>query len=168
MDVERFLHVRPPYLHLLVAMPSTACNLMWSWQRTDAKRVVVRALRGHKMRKTAGLFDECAAALQFPYYFGENWDALDECLGDLEWLEADAYVIVITTAQHVLDCEPPEELQLFLNLLENTAREWADPNGRDSKHAPKPFHVVLQCSEEDAPAVRARLKAAGTSADLLK
>jgi hypothetical protein len=141
---------------------------MWSWQRTEGKRVAVRALRGNKMSTTPRLFDECAAALQFPYYFGENWDAFDECLGDLEWLEADAYVIVITAAQHVLDSDSPAELQLFLNLLETTGRDWADPRARDSKRPPKPFHVVLQCSEEDAPAVKARLKAAGTSANLLK
>jgi hypothetical protein len=168
MDVERFLHAKAPHLHLLVATLSAAYDLMWSWQRTDGKRVVVRALRGHKMRTTARLFDECAAALQFPDYFGENWDALDECLADLEWLEGDAYIIVITTAQHLLDGEQPEKLKLFLELLEDTAREWGDPKERDPKRPPKPFHVVLQCSEEDAPTVRARLKTVGTSANLLK
>jgi hypothetical protein len=168
MDVERFLKTKAPHLHLLVATPSATWDLLWSWQRTAGQRVVVRALRGNKMRTTARLFDECAAALQFPYYFGENWDALSECLSDLEWLEADAYIIVITTVQHLLDGEPPEKLQLFLELLEEIAREWGDPKERDSKRPPKPFHVVLQYSEEDAPAVGARLKAAGISANLLK
>jgi hypothetical protein len=167
MDVERFLHAKAPHLHLLVATPSTASDLMWSWQQTEGKRVAVRALRGNKMATAARLFDEFAAALQFPYYFGENWDAFDECLRDLEWLEADAYVIVITHAQQVLDCEPPEELQLFFKLLEATAREWGDPKEHDSKGPPKPFHVVLQCTEEEVPAVKARLKAAGARADLL-
>ncbi|MFD7158495.1 barstar family protein [Kribbella sp. NPDC059898] len=30
----------------------------------------------------AGLFDEFAATLQFPYCFGENWDGLGDCVSD--------------------------------------------------------------------------------------
>jgi hypothetical protein len=168
MDVDRFLHAKAPHFHLLVATLSTAYDLMWSWQGTEGKGLAVRALRGNKMSTTARLFDECAAALQFPYYFGENWNALDECLADLEWLQAEAYVIAITNAQHVLDSEPTKELQLFFKLLESTAREWGNPKERDSKRSPRPFHVVLQCTEEELPAVKSRLKAAGTSANLMK
>jgi len=37
--------------------------------------LAVRLVRGHKSRAVDGLFDEFAAALQFPYYFGANWAA---------------------------------------------------------------------------------------------
>jgi hypothetical protein len=33
------------------------------------------------------LLASLAMQLQFPDYFGGNWDALDECLGDLSWLK---------------------------------------------------------------------------------
>ena len=42
---------------------------IYGWR--DA-RLVVRIVRGRKMRNTPGLDDEFAAALQFPSYFGEN------------------------------------------------------------------------------------------------
>ena len=56
----------------------------------------VRKLRGQKMRTKQSLMDEFAAALQFFEGFGENWDALGECLEYMdEWLPADVYLLVV-------------------------------------------------------------------------
>lgn len=57
-----------------------------------------RVVRGGKMVTVHALFDEVAAALQFPLYFGENWDALDECLSDLELPPQRGFVFVIADA----------------------------------------------------------------------
>src|SRR6516162_7921723 len=79
--------------------------------------VVVKRIRGHKAKSTAALFDEMAAALQFPSYFGENWNALDECLNDLEWLPGDGYVLVFERAPDLLAVESPAELESLLQVL---------------------------------------------------
>lgn len=45
---------------------------------------------------------EAGAALQFPYYFGENWDAFDECISDLSWLPSANTVVVLDSAHQLL------------------------------------------------------------------
>lgn len=44
------------------------------------------------------LFTVVSLAMQFPKYFGNNWDALDECLGDMGWLPANGYLLVLHDA----------------------------------------------------------------------
>ncbi|MCK0510774.1 barstar family protein [Aromatoleum buckelii] len=39
-----------------------------------------------------------AAGLHFPDWFGQNWDALADCLADMAWLPADGYVIILEHA----------------------------------------------------------------------
>ncbi len=36
-----------------------------------------------------------AASLDFPAWFGANWDALADCLADMSWAGADGYLVVI-------------------------------------------------------------------------
>lgn len=42
-----------------------------------------------------GLLDRLSFALEFPDWFGRNWDALADCLCDLSWLPADGYLILL-------------------------------------------------------------------------
>ena len=86
----------------------------------------VRELRGAKMRTVAELFDEFAAAFQFPYYFGANKDAFDECLRDLDDFvgEAPGYVVVVRTAADLL-ADQPAERAWFDSAMRDAAAYWA-------------------------------------------
>jgi len=89
-DLERLVLPGGPCVFTVGCSPSELTDLDWKFQRDYFQRGVVRLVRGAKMRTTARLFDEISAAFQFPCYFGENWDALDECLNDIDWLPGDA------------------------------------------------------------------------------
>ncbi|GGK56662.1 barstar family protein [Nocardia camponoti] len=97
----------------------------------------VRELRGNKMRTVASLYDEFAAAFQFPYYFGANKDAFDECLRDLDDFigRAPGYVIAIRDARELLS-EQPVERDWFASAMSDAAAYW----GRREVA----FHVVIQ------------------------
>jgi RNAse (barnase) inhibitor barstar len=46
----------------------------------------MRIVDGGAMTDRASLFGEFAVACDFPEWFGGNWDAFADCLGDLSWL----------------------------------------------------------------------------------
>ncbi len=69
------------------------------------------------------LLDLLADILKFPEYFGCNWDALEECLRDMEWLPAKGYVVVLHSAEKLWR----ENAQLAGALVESwlfCAEEW--------------------------------------------
>lgn len=58
----------------------------------------VAGVDGSAVQSRAELLDSIGAALEFPDYFGRNWDALDDCLRDLSWLPAAGYVLIVSHA----------------------------------------------------------------------
>jgi len=131
-----------------------------------AAGLVVRVTRGPKMRNWQGLFDEFAAALQFPAYFGENVDAFDECMADLAWIPPlNGYVIVVSEADQVLLDADPGALGVLVSSLRRASRVWAQPValGEWWDRSAIPFHVVLQSGIDDPAKRLARWIAAGAA-----
>ncbi len=80
------------------------------------------------------LFGRIAQALEFPDWFGRNWDALFDCLNDLSWLDAPGVLLVFENTGDLAD-EAPQALQTLRDMLIETAVEW---RGQDL-----PFRAVL-------------------------
>lgn len=128
---------------LLEAGREAVGSVVLSWAELG---LVPRIVRGRKMRTLMGLFDEFAAALQFPPHFGENWAAFDECLEDLHALASgDGYVVVITQPELVLVDSDAGEFLLLADSLESAASVWGQPVdlGEWWDRPAVPFHVML-------------------------
>jgi RNAse (barnase) inhibitor barstar len=106
----------------------------------------LRTIQGKKCRTPSGLFNEFARALAFPDYFGHNWDALEECLADLEWLPAKGYILLITDTQAVLP-EAEEDYDTLLEILDDAGEAWSKGHTAEGRSAP--FHVVFIIDEQD-------------------
>lgn len=65
-----------------------------------------------------------AAALRFPSWFGHNWDALADCLGDLSWLPGEGYVIVLEHADR-FRVAAEHDFVTLLEIFQQAAEEWA-------------------------------------------
>ncbi len=74
-----------------------------------------------------------AAACDFPEWFGNNWDALADSLGDLSWAPAAGYVLLY---EHHVGYESSPEWSMVVSILEETTQRW--------ERAGVPFFVLLR------------------------
>src|SRR5260221_4815902 len=51
-------------------------------------------IEGQKLMKKEQFLNHAALAMHFPEYFGDNWDAFEDCLTDLSWIDARGFVIL--------------------------------------------------------------------------
>lgn len=87
-------------------------------------------------REVLGRF---AQALRFPEWFGNNWDALADCLGDLSWWEADGYLLLLDHAGAWRSADAADFATL-VDILNNAARQWAEQG--------QPFWALIPMSAE--------------------
>lgn len=88
-------------------------------QIMDAARDSGLSMVKIRARGKEALLKEIAAALEFPSWFGHNWDALEDCLSDLSWHDAAGYLLVFDQA------EPGDELGVLIDVLRSSAEYWA-------------------------------------------
>lgn len=124
-------------------------------------RNVGRVIRGTRCRTRKSLFQEWAAALQFPYYFGENWDAFEECLADLGWLRADRVVIYLTHADQALPKSAGDQAT-FLAILKTAAEERGETLPTGPRDATRPrLTIIFHVGPGRLRAFRRQLSGAG-------
>ena len=65
------------------------------------------------------IFGELARELGFPEWFGRNWDALEDCLGDLSWRDGEGHVLLFRS------WPSGDELGTLIDVLRSSAEYWA-------------------------------------------
>jgi RNAse (barnase) inhibitor barstar len=108
-------------------------------------------IEGRLIARKEQLLNHVATALRFPDYFGGNWDALEECLADMEWVDAPGYLIYYDHIDPLAE-EHPDQLQTFVEICRDAVASW--------KQDGTPMVVLL--SGTKAPKGVSKLKAGGT------
>ena len=75
------------------------------------------------------LLKNIAAALAFPDWFGQNWDALEDCLTDLSWSSTVGHVLLFDSAR------AGDDFGVLVDVLASSAEYWASRG--------KPFFAVF-------------------------
>lgn len=68
----------------------------------------------------SGLMDAVAEAMNFPKYFGENWNALSDCLRDFNWIEETNILIVHKEVPNLEN----EQLSVYIDILKDSVSDW--------------------------------------------
>lgn len=87
-------------------------------------------IQGKRCKSLESVFHDFSVSLCFPYYFGYNWAAFDECLTDLEWIKFSKMLIVIEDFEHICSKElfQKKQKELLLKYLEIAIEHWKIEN----------------------------------------
>jgi len=130
-------------------------------------------LDGRRCRTSRQFLVEIGVVLGFPAYYGRNWDAFNECFGDLLEVtsggmgyefydrpgrpERELHLVVDHAEDVLTDAEP--------RFLEVLVRNFQDPFPRYDPpqlwHRYADLHVTLVCAPDAAQSLTARLRSAG-------
>ncbi|GAA6623321.1 barstar family protein [Scytonema sp. NUACC26] len=84
-------------------------------------------LNGREISSKETFLRKAAEAMQFPTYFGGNWDAFDECITDLTWFPAKSYVLLYERPDIFAQAEPTE-WQIAVDILRSAEEYWQIAN----------------------------------------
>ncbi|HRP69363.1 MAG TPA: barstar family protein [Turneriella sp.] len=105
----------------------------------ENSRFFFRILDLASINDKKNLLQYVARKLNFPEYFGENWDAVDECLIDMPSYSpmVKSFLILVRNVEHLF-LHGKRELLTFLAALQFAGN---NINFQDKK----PFYVFLEC-----------------------
>jgi hypothetical protein len=128
------------FAQLLSNAPSGLYQLTGDWRSRSIDRLCrlkgVRPLRidGSGVHNKGRFLAVAARAMGFPDWFGANWDAFADCLTDLAWAPAGAYVVLLGDMQRFAT-HSPRDFHTALTVLEEAAQFWSERG--------VPFHVLV-------------------------
>ncbi|MFF2787152.1 barstar family protein [Streptomyces sp. NPDC058049] len=142
-----------PWVHVVPEQGALPVDLLLP---TTGSTYAVR-LDGREMRDTDAVFLQFYDGLKLPDYFGWNWNALLDCLRDLDrLLPADRYVLIVEAADEALPEDAAARRLLFRTLL-RAGRRWAGTRRSDGLDLSR-LVIVMSCSAASVPDLREQLR----------
>ena len=91
----------------------------------EASAYVVFRVDLGKARDQETLLAAIGRDMAFPEWFGYNWDALADSLGDLGWRPAEGYLVVLEHCDR-MHARANDDLITALHVFEAAATEWRE------------------------------------------
>jgi RNAse (barnase) inhibitor barstar len=92
-------------------------------------------LDGARVRDKKSFLDKAARAMEFPEYFGHNWDAFEECVNDLAWAPASGYILLFQAPERMIK-NARADWEIAVEILTTAIENWNEQG--------VPFYVLLR------------------------
>jgi hypothetical protein len=125
---QRFREPRKSGCYRLAEMPAEFEGAV------QAASLALYRVDARPARTRSAVLGLLSRTLAFPSWFGRNWDALEDCLTDLSWIEAPGLVIVIEGFSTYAKADP-DGFAILLDIFKSSAEYWRGEG--------RPFWVVL-------------------------
>lgn len=114
----------------IVATKIPSSELYTLMYQAEFDGAFVAHIRGKMCRSLDDFFCEISSSMRFPWYFGWNWAAFDECMTDLEWLRFSRLLIVIDDYDLIFQEERTRQtcINLLHKHLSAAAAYWSEQN----------------------------------------
>ena len=96
-------------------------------------------LDGNRISGPYNCLLEAAEAMHFPDYFGNNWNAFEECIRDLEWIPAQGYIIFYSNFMKFAK-KDPNQFKIALSIFQVAVDYWQGEK--------IPMYILLQNKDE--------------------
>lgn len=109
----------------------------------STEKTLVTIIDGEKTDTLEKFYLSIASQLKFPDSFGRNFDAFDEMINDLDWLEEDRIYLIFKNYDLFLVEENDEAREILLTILDDAATEWKrmDGDGKSLKMLIEPSEL---------------------------
>ena len=92
---------------------------------TKAAGLTLRHIDGKNIERKEQLMNAFATALRLPKHFGHNWDALEECLADMDWADGDGAIIYYDHIDGLLAAHP-DQFETLVEICRDAVASWKE------------------------------------------
>jgi RNAse (barnase) inhibitor barstar len=95
----------------------------------STEKTLVAIIDGEHTDTLEKFYASVSSQLKFPDNFGNNFDAFDEMMNDLDWLPEDRIYLIFRNYDIFLVEENDEAREILLTILDDASSEWKRTDG---------------------------------------
>ena len=110
----------------------------------ENKESFVTGIDGTQCQTIESFLKQIGRAFSFPNYYGENLDALNDCINDLSWISKNNYILIINNFESFI-IENKKDRKDMIDFFSEVSEQWKlgpKSEGQDETRKTSIFKVI--------------------------